>query len=65
MEVLPIAGLLLACIALTVQAGPAMRYAQAAADALQTPSGYIQAVMTATPVSRALGAPIPQTELAP
>ena len=65
LEVLPIAGLLLACIALTVQAGPAMRYAQAAADALHAPSGYIQAVMSAKPVSRAQGASSPQPELAP
>ncbi|MFC5521586.1 monovalent cation/H+ antiporter subunit D [Polaromonas jejuensis] len=50
LEGLPIAGLLLACVALTVQAGPAMHYAQATADALHTPGRYIEAVMSAAPV---------------
>jgi len=50
LEGLPIAGLLLACVGLTLQAGPVMRYTQAAADALQTPSGYVNAVMSAVPV---------------
>ncbi|SFB75227.1 multisubunit potassium/proton antiporter, PhaD subunit [Polaromonas sp. OV174] len=52
MEGLPIAGLLLACVALTVQAGPVMRYAQATADALHAPASYVQAVMSAQPVQR-------------
>lgn len=52
MEVLPITGLLLACIALTVQAGPAMHYAQAAADALHAPAAYVRAVISAKPVQR-------------
>jgi multicomponent K+:H+ antiporter subunit D len=58
LEGLPIAALLLACAALTVQAGPAMRYAQSTADALHDPTDYVGAVMSAealpgpqTPVS--------------
>ncbi len=65
MEVLPIAGLLLACAALTVQAGPAMRYAQATADALHAPAGYVRAVMSARPVPRADGVRSSTAELAP
>jgi multicomponent K+:H+ antiporter subunit D len=44
-EILPIAGLLAACIALTLAAGPAMRYMDAAANALHAPAGYINDVM--------------------
>jgi multicomponent K+:H+ antiporter subunit D len=50
LEGLPIAALLLACAALTVQAGPAMRYAQSTADALHDPSAYVGAVMSAEPL---------------
>ena len=50
LEGLPIAGLLGACIALTLQAGPVMRYMQATADALHTPGLYVQAVMSARPI---------------
>ncbi|RZL10666.1 MAG: monovalent cation/H+ antiporter subunit D [Rubrivivax sp.] len=49
-ECLPIGLLLLACTAMTVGAGPALRYAQATADALHHPAAYIQAVMSAQPV---------------
>jgi len=49
-EGLPVAGLLLACVALAVAGGPAMRYAQATADALHTPGAYVRAVMAAAPV---------------
>jgi len=55
LEGLPVAVLLLACAALTVQAGPAMRYAQSTADALHDPSAYVAAVMSAEPL------PGPQT----
>lgn len=65
MEVLPIAGLLLACALLTVQAGPALRYAQAAADALHAPGGYVRAVMSARPVLRAAPKASPAVEPAP
>lgn len=51
LEGLPIAALLLACAALTVQAGPAMRYAQSTADALHDPSAYVAAVMAAEPLA--------------
>ncbi|MBP8091527.1 MAG: cation:proton antiporter, partial [Giesbergeria sp.] len=50
MEGLPVAGLLGACVALAVLAEPAMRYAQATADALHTPSTYVRAVLSAQPV---------------
>ena len=52
-EALPIAGLLAACLGLTLQAGPVMRYMQDAADALHAPGAYIQAVMSARPVPKA------------
>ena len=48
-EGLPIAALLAACVALTVQAGPVMRFTQATAQALHAPGTYIQAVMSAQP----------------
>ena len=49
-ECLPIVVLLGACLMLTVRAGPVMRYAQAAAEALHHPAQYIEAVMSAKPV---------------
>ena len=48
-EGLPIALLLCACAALTVQAGPVIRYTQATAHALHAPATYIDAVMSAQP----------------
>ena len=48
-EGLPIAMLLCACAALTVQAGPVIRYTQATAHALHAPATYINAVMSAAP----------------
>ncbi|CAN5703737.1 monovalent cation/H+ antiporter subunit D [soil metagenome] len=45
----PIAALLLVCIVLTVAAAPVMRYTQAAAAALNQPSQYIDAVLSAKP----------------
>ena len=48
-EGLPIALLLGACAALTVQAGPVIRFTEATANALHAPGTYIDAVMSATP----------------
>lgn len=50
LEGLPIAVLLAACVALTVLAGPVMRFTQATADALHSPGTYIRAVMQAKPI---------------
>lgn len=44
-EVLPVAMLLLLCVALTVGAGPAMTYLQSAAERLYIPADYLQGVM--------------------
>ena len=44
-EMLPVAGLLALCLALTVWAGPAMRYLQDAAGARHAPGAYILAVV--------------------
>ncbi len=44
-----VAGLLLVCGLFTWQAGPALRYTQATAQALHQPRGYIQAVLQAQP----------------
>jgi multicomponent K+:H+ antiporter subunit D len=52
LEGLPVAGLLAACIVLSVQAGPVMAYMQATAEVLHTPSTYVRAVMSAQPVLR-------------
>lgn len=51
-EVAPIAALLLLCAILVVRADPVLRYAQAAAQGLLAPTGYIEAVMSAKPVPR-------------
>lgn len=44
-EMIPVGALLAACLALTVAAGPAMRYAHEASRALHSPSGYIEEVL--------------------
>lgn len=44
-EMVPVAALLLLCAGLTVQAAPAMRYMQAAAQSLHAPAAYIQGVL--------------------
>jgi multicomponent K+:H+ antiporter subunit D len=44
-EMAPVAALLAACFALTVAAGPAMRFAQEAAEALHAPRDYLQQVL--------------------
>jgi multicomponent K+:H+ antiporter subunit D len=50
LEVLPVAALLAACVALTVWAGPVMRHAIATAEGLRTPTAYRKAVMDARQV---------------
>ena len=40
-----VGGLLALCLALTIWAGPAMRYLHDAAGALHAPAGYIEAVL--------------------
>jgi multicomponent K+:H+ antiporter subunit D len=49
-EIAPVGLLLALCVGLTVAAGPAMDYMQAAAEALYTPDGYLRAVL-ATPAA--------------
>ena len=49
-EGLPIALLLLCCIALAVQAGNVMRFTQRAANALYSPETYVRAVLQKQPV---------------
>lgn len=46
-EMAPVAGLLLLCAALTVQAGPVMAYMQATAQSLHAPAAYVQDVLSA------------------
>ncbi len=57
LEGLPVAALLLACVALTLRAGPAMRFTEAAANALHAPQTYIRAVLDARPVPAPAAAP--------
>ena len=47
LEVLPVAGLLAACVALTVWAEPVMQHARATAEGLKTPTAYRNAVLGA------------------
>ena len=49
-ECLPIALIVIVCIVLTMRAGPAMRYLQATADALHSPTDYITSVLSTRPV---------------
>jgi multicomponent K+:H+ antiporter subunit D len=44
-EIVPVAALLAACLALTVAAGPAMRYAAQAAHVLHEPRLYVDGVL--------------------
>ncbi|KAB2656570.1 monovalent cation/H+ antiporter subunit D [Brucella tritici] len=44
-EVVPIAGLLAICLALTIAAGPAMRYMDETARSLHNPASYISSVL--------------------
>ena len=61
LEGMPIALLLVACIALVWHAGAVMRYTQATADTLHAPAVYIRAVMTAAPVANPPRQGAPQT----
>lgn len=54
-ETLPVAGLLVASLAMVLQAEAALSYTRAAAEALHAPDLYINAVMGAQPVPRAAG----------
>ena len=49
-ESLPIAALLLACMALALGAGPALRYTTQAAQALHAPAPYVGDILSAPPV---------------
>lgn len=49
-EIIPIVALILLCAAQTVQAGTVMRYAQAAANSLYAPHGYLRGVLGAEDV---------------
>jgi multicomponent K+:H+ antiporter subunit D len=57
LEVLPVAGLLAACVALTVWAEPVMRHAQATAQGLKAPTAYRNAVLGARQVPNPVAAP--------
>jgi multicomponent K+:H+ antiporter subunit D len=46
-EIAPVAFLLMLCLALTVQGGPAMRYMDATAQSLHSPAHYIRDVLAA------------------
>lgn len=46
----PIVVLVLACVGLTIAAAPVLRYTLAVAEALHAPAGYIEAVLSTTPV---------------
>jgi multicomponent K+:H+ antiporter subunit D len=48
-EIAPVVGLLVLAVAMTVQAGPVLRYMQAAADGLHRPAAYIGSVVDSTP----------------
>jgi multicomponent K+:H+ antiporter subunit D len=52
LEMLPIVGLLVLCVALTVQAGPVARFMQATADRLHAPATYTGEVLSAPRVER-------------
>jgi multicomponent K+:H+ antiporter subunit D len=55
-EIAPVAFLLLLCLALTIEGGPAMRYMDATAQSLHQPATYVRDVLSAKPV------PNPETE---
>lgn len=52
-EMVPVLGLLLLCLGLTVGGGPAMRYMEATTKALQTPQDYVTGVLSAPRVGSA------------
>lgn len=51
-EVVPIVGLLLLCVVLTVLAGPVSRYMEATAESLHAPQIYVKDVLSAPRVER-------------
>jgi multicomponent K+:H+ antiporter subunit D len=51
-ECLPIALLVAFCVLMTVRADPVMRYLQAAADDLHSPTDYVSSVLSTRPVLR-------------
>jgi multicomponent K+:H+ antiporter subunit D len=50
-EIAPVMLLLALCLALTVQAGPVMRYMEATAQSLHVPRDYVRSVVPASPTS--------------
>jgi multicomponent K+:H+ antiporter subunit D len=54
-EMAPIVALLFLCVALTVQAGPVMRFMDATAQGLHTPRTYVQDVLTKTRTKAVVG----------
>lgn len=54
-EVVPVVGLLVLCLALTIQAGPAMRYMNDTARGLHNPGHYIGSVLNAPRVGTPSG----------
>ena len=60
MEGLPIAILLGACVALTLQANGVMRFTEATANGLHAPGTYVRAVMTAAPIPSPTTTPTPE-----
>jgi multicomponent K+:H+ antiporter subunit D len=50
LEAGPVLALVLACVGLTIAAEPVLRYTLAIAEALHAPAGYIDAVLSTTPV---------------
>jgi multicomponent K+:H+ antiporter subunit D len=50
-EIAPVMLLLALCVALTVQAGPVMRYMEATAQALHVPQDYVRGVLPAPQTS--------------
>jgi multicomponent K+:H+ antiporter subunit D len=59
-EIVPVALLLLLCLALTVEGGPAMRYMDATARALHQPQTYVRDVLSAPGISGPQAAEVPR-----
>ncbi|RYZ11520.1 MAG: monovalent cation/H+ antiporter subunit D [Comamonadaceae bacterium] len=57
LEVLPVAALLAASVALTIEAGPVLQHATATADGLRMPTAYRNAVMGARQVANPVSSP--------
>ncbi|MBD0414044.1 monovalent cation/H+ antiporter subunit D [Oryzicola mucosus] len=55
-EIAPIAILIALCLGLTVAGGPVLRFMDLAADALHTPTDYIEDIIGTTPAAHAGGA---------